>query len=81
MFARHWEHCLDFSDEKLIELFNGESYGTFVSANNGFAHGKKWLSLNVEMWKEDIQKGYLLKRELYEDELFPHWWLDSIFKN
>jgi hypothetical protein len=32
------------------------------------------------MWKEDIESGLLFKKELYEDEKFPHWWLDSIFK-
>jgi hypothetical protein len=32
------------------------------------------------MWKEDIDKGLLTKKELYEDENFPQWWLDSIFK-
>jgi len=64
----------------LIELFNGESYGTPVSPKNGFAHGKKMLSLNVTMWKEDISKGLLFKHELYADQKFPHWWLDSIFK-
>jgi hypothetical protein len=33
------------------------------------------------MWKEDIEKGILFKKELYEDPKFPHWWLDSIFKD
>lgn len=80
IFAKEWEHCLDFSDEMLIELFNGESYGTYVSPKNGFAHGKKWLSLNVSMWKEDIASGLLFKYELYDDGTFPHWWLDSVFK-
>lgn len=80
LFARDWEHCLDFSDEMLIELYNGESYGTYVSQKNGFAHGKKMLSLHVTMWKEDIAQGILFKHELYGDPQFPHWWLDSIFK-
>lgn len=80
IFAKDWENCLDFSDEMLIELFNGETHGTPIASNNGFAHGKKWLNLCVTMWKEDIEKGLLFKCELYADPKFPHWWLDSIFK-
>jgi len=65
----------------MIELFNNESYGTPLSSKNGFALGKKWLNVHVKMWREDIQTGILFKKELYEDPKFPHWWLDSIFKN
>jgi hypothetical protein len=64
MFASEWENVLDFSDEQ----------------TNGYMHGKKWLNLNVTMWKEDIEKGLLFVHELYEDPKFPHWWLDRIFK-
>lgn len=80
IFSRHWEHVLDFSDEALIELYNGESFGTPVSGNNGYGVGKMYLNVHVKMWKEDIALGLLFKRELYEDGLFPHWWLDSVFK-
>lgn len=80
IFSRHWEHVLDFSDDSLIELYNSESYGGYVSKKNGFGVGKTYLNVHVKMWKEDIEKGLLRKQELYEDELFPHWWLDSIFK-
>lgn len=80
MFARDWEQFHDFNDEALLELYNSESYGGPVSQKNGFALGKKWLSVNVAMWKEDIDKGLLHVRELYEDPKFPHWWLDSVFK-
>lgn len=79
-FGRDWKDCLDFSDESLIELYNQESYGGRVDPKNGFYHGKKWLNVTVKMWLEDIEKGYLFKQELYEDENYPHWWLDSIFK-
>ena len=79
MFALEWEHVLDFSDECLIELYNFESYGgSKCRQNNGFMHGKKMLNLNVEMWKEDIELGNLFKFELYQDEKFPRWWLDSV---
>jgi hypothetical protein len=80
IFSRHWEHVLDFSDDKLLELYNSESYGSPVSSNNGFSVGKSYLNVHVKMWKEDIELGTLWKFELYEDGLFPHWWLDSIFK-
>lgn len=79
-FGVGWTDYHLFTDEKIVELFNHESYGTSVSFDNGFALGKKWLNVMVAMWIEDIEKGYLFKHELYEDEKFPHWWLDSIFK-
>ncbi len=80
MFANDWEHVLDFSDDALVELYNHESHGLPISQKNGFMHGKKWLNLNVTMWKEDIGRGNLFVWELYEDPKFPHWWLDRIFK-
>lgn len=80
IFAKDWEHVLDFGDEMLIELFNVESFGGRTSPKNGYAVGKQWLNVHVKMWKEDIDNGTLFKIELYEDEKFPHWWLDSIFK-
>ena len=79
MFANDWKHVLDFSDDALLELYNNESYGGPISQTNGFMHGKKWLNLNVTMWKEDITRGNLFVNELYEDPKFPHWWLDRIF--
>lgn len=69
---------LDFSEEAEVSLFNHESYGTVLSPNNGFAVGKRYLNLNVTMWREDIRRGWLFKHELYEDPELPHWWLDSV---
>lgn len=80
IFSNDWKHLLDYSDEALLELYMSETFGDRVSPNNGFAVGKKYLSVHVEMWREDIRDGLLFKHELYEDEKFPHWWLDSIFK-
>lgn len=68
---------LDFSDEALLSMYNYESYGTALSPKNGFAVGKQYLNLQVTMWREDLRRGWLFKHELYEDERFPHWWLDS----
>ena len=80
VFSRQWEHTLDYSEDSLVEMFNHESYGAPISDinRNGYYVGKQWLNVHVQMWKEDILKGYLFKQELYEDPLFPHWWLDSI---
>ena len=83
IFSRQWEHIMDYGEESLIEMFNHETYGTEIKdrKRNGYYVGKQWLNVHIEMWKEDIQKGYLRKQELYDDPLFPHWWLDSVFKN
>ena len=80
MFSNDWKDVLDYSNEMLLELYNSESYGGRCSSKNGFYHGKKWLSVNVTMWKEDIKQGLLFKQELYNDSKFPEWWLDSILK-
>ena len=80
IFANDWKHIVDLSDEAMIEMFNHESYGKSISKNNGFALGKKWLNVQVEMWKEDIAKGLFFERELREDPKYPDWWLDSIFR-
>lgn len=74
---------LDFGDQRLLELYNHESYGSPLPSpeQNGFAIGKRYLNLQVTMWKEDLYKGLLFKHELYEEPSYPHWWLDSIFKD
>ena len=79
-FAQDWAHVLDLSDQAMVDLYNHESHGCPIAANNGFAHGKKWLNLHVSMWKDDIRDGTLFKFELYEDPKWPHWWLDNIFR-
>ena len=79
-FSKDWEHCLDYSEDDMIELYYSESYGDPVSNNNGFYIGKKYLNLTVAMWIEDIKLGYLFKSELYDDDNFPNQWLDKIFK-
>jgi hypothetical protein len=80
IFSTDWAHLHDFSDEMLIELFNAESFGAEVSPKNGFACGKKWLNVNVAMWKEDIASGLFRASELYADPKYPIWWLDQLFK-
>ena len=80
IFSRDWEHLYDFTDADMLEMYNGDTFGSPISDSNGFLLGKKWLSVQVAMWKEDIELGYLFKNELYESGKYPHWWLDSIFK-
>lgn len=81
-FAREAEHCLDLSDEALLELYNYESFGgSTPSPKNGFYFGKRMLNLNVTMWKEDIERSILFKWELYDDPSYPHWWLDQVISD
>lgn len=75
-----WNDRYEYTNEHMVELYQQESCGvTRCSDNNGFLNGKRVMSITVEMWKEDIESGLLFKYELYED-WYPHWWLDSIFK-
>jgi hypothetical protein len=76
-FARNMGD-LDFSDQALLNLYNHESHGASLSVRNGFAVGKQYLNVQVTMWREDIRRGWIFKHELYADESFPHWWLDSV---
>jgi hypothetical protein len=80
IFAKDWENCVSFDDDMLMEAYIHETHGGPISPDNGFALGKKWLNLQVKMWKEDIHSGLLLKKELYDDGKFPPWWLDSVLK-
>lgn len=80
-FACNMSSTLDFSDEALVSMYNYESYGTSLSANNGFAYGKQYLNLQVTSWREDLRRGWIFKHELYADEAYPHWWLDSVLEN
>jgi hypothetical protein len=81
-FARHWEHILDFSDERMYDMYCYESSGVSIPDynKNGYYHGKKWMDVTIAMWKEDLNDGILFLHELYEDENFPNWWLDKILK-
>lgn len=78
LFAEPWEHCLDFSDDMLHEMYLNESSGIGkCSPQNGFYHGKKWMNVTIAMWKEDFGRT-LGWWELYEDNRYPHWWLDKV---
>lgn len=79
IFSKDWENCCDFSEQSLKEMYTSETHGDPVSPTNGYYVGKKWLNVTVKMWLEDIEKGLLFKRELYDDPKYPHRWLDNIF--
>jgi hypothetical protein len=81
VFASDWKHTHRFDDEAAVELYNNESFGSYLSELNGFALGKKWMDVHLAMWSQDIREGNLFKFELYEDGKFPHWWLDNVLKN
>jgi hypothetical protein len=64
----------DYSDEAAEKMFRCESLGeyalqTLINERNGYAIGKHWKDLTVQMWSEDIQKGptFLTKSELLSD--------------
>lgn len=85
-FSKDWEHLLDYSDKAMSAMYEYESYGTKLdnADKNGYAVGKKWMDVNVAMWKEDIEKGNLWKHELYEQgpnsSIFNEW-LDKVLKD
>jgi len=81
-FSKDWEHCSNYSEESMLELYISESYGDVdCEPNNGYYIGKRMLNITVAMWKEDISKGLLFKCELYDDPNLPDWWLHKIFKS
>jgi hypothetical protein len=76
-FSREWTD-LSYSDEMAMELFRYETYGQgSISRDNGYANGKKWMDVTVAMWLEDFN-WTIFPHDLYEDENFPHWWLDKV---
>ena len=77
IFSKEFDGLL-YDDQQIIDLYNKESYGSEIDLRNGYFIGKKWMNVNVAMWKEDLELGLLFKHELYSDEKYPHWWLDSV---
>ena len=49
---------------------------------NGYAVGKRWMDVTVAMWFEDLEKRgwFTLTNELYNDPIFPKWWIKKVFK-
>lgn len=71
---------LDFSETALLQIYRHDSHGSvdidIGKTNNGFFIGKFWMSVTINMWKEDINDGLLTKEELLND--FPGWFLNKI---
>lgn len=38
------------------------------------------MDVTIKMWNDDIKQGLLFRKELYEDETFPNWFLDKVLK-
>ena len=77
-FSRDFQN-LDYSAEALEEMYHYESMGgPSPDDRNGYLIGKRYMDVNIAMWKEDIEKGLLFKSELYADPAYPEWFLDKI---
>lgn len=91
IFSKGWD-C-DLSKDAMKEMFLFESRGigiidisgfnTIGKKPNGYAVGKKWLNVTVAMWFDDMKKHgwYPTLQRLYNDDTFPHWWLDQVFND
>ena len=81
IYKRFAEDCpqADFSEEAAIAMYKHENGVSLPETKtiNGFALGKKWMSITVAMWKDDIAKGLLLVNELLDDG-YPEWFLKNI---
>lgn len=82
IFSKELSSPLSFSEDNLVEMFKYETYGIKSESlkDNGFYVGKQYMDLHITTWREDLRKGLLLERELYEDGTFPSWWLDKVLK-
>lgn len=67
----------DFSLSALQAQYTYESNGgAKPDDSNGYALGKKWMDVQVEMWRTDIKAGLLFRHELEAD--YPAWFLDKV---
>ena len=76
-FAKDYSHC-DFSGEAALAMYLHENGKPLPETDkpNGFAVGKKWMNVTIQMWKEDIQNNLLFVWELSKD--YPEWFLKKI---
>lgn len=75
--ARQYNN-LDSSNDALYEAYQYETKGIQIdNPRNAYLIGKRYLNLNIQMWREDIKKGYLLKEELYRG-VFSKKYLDKV---
>lgn len=83
--------ALDFSEESARALYlfeSGQSQAEVshlpgaASIMNGYAVGKFWLGVQIEMWRAEFDgRSALAKWPLFADPDLRqlHWWLDSLF--
>lgn len=92
IFGKEWD-C-DWSEDAMVEMFEYESLGkgdlSITGFNvtgkkpNGYAVGKKWLNVNVSMWREEMLKSKhrrdYLTQELFNDPKYKnhHEWLIDV---
>ena len=61
LFSKDWAHLLDYSDTALQEAYILETYGktelTIDENLNGIIQGKKWMTVQIARWNEDLVKG------------------------
>lgn len=93
LFAEPWAHVCDFSDKAMQEMFEFETFGrgrieitgfnTMGIKSNGFAVGKKWVNVTVEMWLDNIQRFGLeyQAKELLKDREIPKWFIRDFFRS
>ncbi len=67
-FAKDWPF-LSFGEDELLECYFWETNGTEIkSSQNGFVFGKKWMDVNLAMWKQDLASGILFVEELTQEQ-------------
>jgi len=80
IYKKFSRDCFDFSDSALSEMFLHDSLGmpdiSIENTNNGYFIGKFWMSVTINMWKEDLNDRLLTAEELRND--FPDWFLKRI---
>lgn len=70
---------VDLSEQAALDMFLHENGQPLPQRKilNGFAIGKKWMSVTIDLWKQDIKDKLLFVFELLEDD-YPEWFLKSI---
>lgn len=89
-FAGDYDY-LNFDEKSAEDCYKFESQGIgklnitkdVDGKYNGYFVGKFLMDINISMWKEDIENGYLFKIELLEDNSLSKikWFIEKILKD
>lgn len=83
IYKKFSRDSFDFSETALKEMYLHDSLGkpdiSIENTTNGFFIGKFWMSVTINMWKEDINDGLLKKEELLND--FPEWFINKVIND